>query len=289
MWSTILPATSLPEARSMPSRPGELFTSSTRGPCLLRMRSTPHTARFIARAADTATARAPSRFESIYRNAFINYEQGKDFRIAAPDADAATSPSLATTGPRRRLVVREHGVVRLDYAFFLAEAPEFLAEDPRRFRLESRGEQVPLQIKQLPGNPAVLDAGEWVQFYGQPLDDDPKTVLNTDNGGNEDLYELRDFSDDNVYFLTVANSQQPQMSSRAATPGVLTPPTHFETTARAEVDDEWLPLGGTDPWFWLPYLFEAVPLRTETVPLPGLVRSIAVGVAAEAAAWLAAS
>src|SRR6056297_2765022 len=58
MKPMIMPATSLPVAVSMPSRPGEELTSITRGPWLERSRSTPATFRPMMRAALTAVERS---------------------------------------------------------------------------------------------------------------------------------------------------------------------------------------------------------------------------------------
>lgn len=217
-----------------------------------------------------------SRFEAVYRRSFANYEQGRRFRVA-PEPTELPAPVVAggAETPRRRIVVREDGMVRLDYNLFLNEAPEFLSETLSSWRLDSRGVQVPLQIRQLPGDANLLEPGEWVAFYGQKFDEDPKTVLNADNGGNEDLYEVRDFTDDSVYFLSIDPGPQPEMTTREAAPAAGTPPTYFDTTAHVEVDDVFLPRGNEESWFWSPYVIETAPSRTDPVPLPGLLSGTA--------------
>ncbi len=215
---------------------------------------------------------ASTRFEPVYRRSFINYEQGRAFRLplAKTDLQVVAEATAGTEPDRRRIVVRQNGPLRLTYELFLAQAPEFLDDNPAKWKLTSDGEQVKLHIQQGGGNPNLLEPGEWVQFYGQAKDDEPASVLIADNGGNEDLYAVRDFTDDNVYFLSVEAATQPAMPTREAAPGIGTPPTFFNTTTHVEADAEFSPFGGEDPWFSEPVLTEIDNLRTESVPLPGL-------------------
>lgn len=222
------------------------------------------------------------RFEPVYRRAFVNYEQGRTFRLSGggsgprPVAPATRfEPAGGGETPVRRIVVREDGIVRLDHALFLAEAPEFLGYDLANWRLTSRGVQVPLQIEQSGVDPAALEAGEWIQFYGQGLDDEPEQVLNYDTGGLEDLYEVRDYSDENVYFLTVAGAPQPTMTERPASPGLFAPPADFPDTTHVEVNDVYFPLAGAGLEYWLPLLSESATTRSEFVPLPDLASTTA--------------
>lgn len=222
-------------------------------------------------ASDGVAEPASTRYEPVYRRSFINYEQGRAFRLPLPETElqAATEGTEVAGSELRRIVVHQSGPLRLTYELFLAQAPEFLDDNPVKWKLTSHGQQVKLHI-QNGGNPNLLEAGEWVQFYGQAHDDEPDSVLIADNGGNEDLYAVRDFSDDNVYFLTVESANQPAMPTREAAPGIATPPAFFNTTNHVEADDEFFPFGGADPWFSMPVLTEIDNLRTESVPLPGL-------------------
>jgi hypothetical protein len=213
------------------------------------------------------------RFESIYRDAFVNYEQSLLFRspseAALVEAEAAPTRTPKDAGtPRQRILVREHGLVRLDHARM--SGTDFLLHDLSTWRLTNRGVQVPLEIQD--DGDGILEPGEWVQFYGQALDDEPKTELNTDLPGTVDLYEARDFTDVNTYFLTVEAGPEPPMATRDGAPTMIrVPPDHFEHTARAEVDDAYRPLGAADPWYWLPTLFAgSADTRTDFIPLPGL-------------------
>ncbi len=228
----------------------------------------------------TGSPAAADRFESVYREAFANYAQGRQFRLdgEAAAAEAPVESRQATrnaAGPVRRLRVRENGPLRLDHGLLSLLAPEFLASDPRTWRLVNRGQAVPLHLRQLPGNDGALEPGEWVQVFGQALDDEPQTELSYEKPANpaENLYAARDFTDENAYFLTIEAGQQPAMTERDATPppsGV--PAASFTATAHVEVDSPSLffPLP-EELLFWTPFTNESSAARTEVVPLPGLV------------------
>jgi len=218
-------------------------------------------------------------FESAYRASFLNYEQGRSYRH--PDTGGAvreaTEVSRAGSTPRHKLFVRENGPLRLDYA--LLSPTGFLAHALDTWRLESQGESIPLSTND--DGDGVLEPGEWIQFYGQALDMEPKTVLNTDFVNTDtDLFEHRDFSDENVYFLTIDTPGQPAIPEEPAAPQfVLAPPVMVDSSVHVEVDDAFRPLGAADPWYWLPTLAATgVPTgsnpkpaeRTETVALPQL-------------------
>jgi len=235
-----------------------------------------------------ATPAEDPRFESLYRKAFVNYEQGRSFRVSATgssgDVSLAGSEGGAVDSPtaRQRIRIRANGVVRLDHAKMAAT--DFITEPLSTWKLSSRGVEVPLDVRDDDGDGLpeatdgndLLDPGEWVQFYGQALDFDPKTALNTSLNGIE-LWEYLDASDENVYFLTVEPGPRSRVATRdALPPHTLTPPASFTTVARAEVDDAWRPLGGADPWYWSPTLFQpGTSSRTDIVSLPGLASTTA--------------
>lgn len=216
-------------------------------------------------------------FEDVYRAAFLNYAQGSTFRIGNRPALAAVSaPSelAPLVGPRYRLKIRENGLLRLDFAAI--SATPFAGVPLSEWKLTSRGVEVPLQIHD--DGDGILESGEWVQFWGQALDDEPKTVLNTDVPGPDDIYEPRDFTDENTYFLVQEAGGRARVPALDATPtNVRVPPAEFTTIAHAEVDDTYRPLGGADPWYWGPSLCNNgncgvnQPGRTDSIALPGLL------------------
>jgi hypothetical protein len=224
-------------------------------------------------AGTSAAAPAPDpRYEDVYRKAFVNYAQGLLFRLPSTESTSFSSslaPSAALGGPRYEIRVRQSGVVRLDSARLTGTG--FPAEPISTWRLRSRGVEVPLQVND--DGDGVLEAGEWVQFWGQALDDEPKTVLDTDVPGNVDLWAYNDVTDENVYVLTAEPGPHARMATRASAPTFTrTPPTDFEAVVHREVDDAWRPLGAADPWSWNPVLQtgSATTQRTDDVALPGL-------------------
>jgi len=215
-------------------------------------------------------------FEDAYRKAFVNYDQSRYFRSSSAHSPSSTEPvsaigarSIAETTPRRRILVRDHGVIRLDEAQLLPTG--FLAYDLTTWRLTNRDVAVPWHTND--DGDGLIEPGEWIEFYGQALDDEPKTELNTDfPTSSNDLYEARDFTDVNTYFLTIDAPGQPTIAQVDATPTFTrTPPTQFRDLVHLEVDDAYRPLGAADPWYWLPTLSLTAPSREDTVALPGLV------------------
>ncbi len=217
---------------------------------------------------------AADRFEAVYRGALINYEQGRRFRLEEREA-ATLLVSRASAGSRdaarQRITISEDGLVRLDYNLLFDAG--FLDHDPANWKLTNRGVAIPLD--HVGDGDGTLEPGEWVQFYGQALDDEPKTVLNTDFPGTDvDLFEARDFTDKNIYFLTHEDEPQAVLQERDSTPThTRIPPDHFEAVAHEEIDDAFRPLGAADPWCWGPTLVStSTPdaSRSDVVQLPGL-------------------
>ncbi len=218
----------------------------------------------------TTSPRIDPRFEPIYRDAFENYAQGKSFRLSGnrePVSRAASSVSSSrAVGPIYKIKVRKDGVVRLDHS--LLSAAGFTAHDISLWRLNSRGVQIPLQIKDDGAVPDTLEAGEWVQFFGERLDHEPDFELNTDlPDRDDDLYQAADFSDENVYFLTVEAAPQAAMTTRDATPPLGTVESYFVETLHYEVDDFLRPLGGGDPWYSWPPVIGSTVESDRVVPL----------------------
>ncbi len=222
----------------------------------------------------TAEPRVDRVFESVYADSFANYEQGREFRLSRfrnkrGPAPAAATPDKART-PSLRITIRESGIVRLDHAAIgeTAIGGRAISE----WRLTCRGVPVPLEIHE--DGDDWLEAGEWVQFYGEPLLGEPKTILNHDfEEPRKDLYAAGDFTDDNVYILSLGESPPAPIESRDAAPGgVGDAPPYFEATVNVQQDNAYRPLGREDPWYWLPTLVatSSPTSRVETVELPGL-------------------
>jgi hypothetical protein len=225
------------------------------------------------------------RFEGLYREAFVNYSQGRSFRTSVAIApqevtELANTRSGGVDDPSARAKIRidAHGVVRLDHA--LMAGTDFIAEPLSTWKLTNRGVEVPLHVMDDDGDGMpeasdgndMLDPGEWVQFWGQRLDDEPKALLNADLGGEIDIWQANDFTDENVYFLTIESGPRTRMGVADALPThSRVPPADFEAVAHQEIDEAWRPLGGADPWYWGPTLFDdGANWRRDAVTLTGL-------------------
>ena len=212
------------------------------------------------------------RIEDLYRDMFANYGQGTTFRVESSPSSPFAAAAAPLVGPRYRVRVRANGPVRLDFARLTGTG--FETQPLSSYKLTDRGVEVPLLVFDANVNDQ-LDAADWVQFYGQALDDDPKTALNTFIFGGTSIYELRDFSDENVYFLTTEPGARSRLSTRNAPPDLSAPATKFDAIAHAETDNAFRPLGEADPWYWAPSqsnppVTGSAATRTQAVTLPGL-------------------
>jgi hypothetical protein len=141
----------------------------------------------------------------------------------------AAAPAAPLVGPRYRIRIRAYGIVRLDSAKLSGTG--FEAQPLSTYKLTERGVEIPLLVFDGNGNDQ-LDAGDSVEFYGQPLDDEPKTVLNTEFPGGASIYEARDFTDENIYFLTTEAGARSRLATRSAPPDLSAPAAKFDAIAR---------------------------------------------------------
>lgn len=216
-------------------------------------------------------------FEDLYRSAFVNYAQGRSFRLelASESVVRASSAGEASDGTAYRIRVRQHGPVRLGYATLAAT--DLATRPMSSWRLRCQGVEVPVEAFDADADDQ-LDPSDWIQFWGQALDEEGETRLDPATTGSFDLYEARDFSDENVYVLDSGSGARVRMDSRSADPTLTrTPPPDFRDVAIAEVDDLWRPLGGEDPWYWKPSLSAggSPKSRKDAVALPGLASTTA--------------
>jgi len=131
--------------------------------------------------------------------------------------------------------------VRLGYATLAAT--DLATRPMSSWRLRCQGVEVPVEAFDADADDQ-LDPSDWIQFWGQALDEEGETRLDPATTGSFDLYEARDFSDENVYVLDSSSGARVRMDSRSADPTLTrTPPPDFRDVAIAEVDDLWRPLG----------------------------------------------
>ncbi|ANM28918.1 hypothetical protein ABI59_03795 [Acidobacteria bacterium Mor1] len=220
--------------------------------------------------ARTAPA-AAGPFESIYRETFVNYAEARTFRasrqqIEATEEGVQAASLAAGSGPRQRIRTRVNGPVRLDFATL--NGTGFEAVPLSSYKLETQGVETPIQVFDQNGNDS-LEAGDWIQFWGEAMDDEAKTALRIDLPGQE-IFDYLDFNEDTVYFLTSEVGSRARLAELDAAPTFSrTPPTTVRATVRAEVDDAFRPLKDEDPWTWIPTQAATIS-REEDVTLPEL-------------------
>ncbi|MFQ5701652.1 MAG: hypothetical protein ACE5HU_07400, partial [Acidobacteriota bacterium] len=202
-------------------------------------------------------------FEEAYETAFINYDRNRSLRggpggapvvAGLSGAAAATAPPVGSrlfgsaATPVYRLIVREDGIYRLTYSYLLdpvtGVAPGLAGVDPATFKLMNKGVEVPIRV--VTAVAGTFAPGDFIEFFGEGLLDEPDLLLNFDFDTlgqplQPDIFQANDFTDENVYFLTVAAADQPAMPERPSAPAMRTPPDHFQATARVEVDDAYRP------------------------------------------------
>jgi hypothetical protein len=196
-------------------------------------------------------------FEKIYRNTFVNYEQGRFMRARqGPSSAVSTEGASIQNGfPVYKLDLSRDGIFRLTQAYLLdpnsGAAPGLAGADPRQFKLMNRGVEVPIFV-QGEGD-GVFGSGDYIEFYGQRLEG-PETLLNYDLGVLPNIYQYDDYGDRNVYWLSVdASGTRARIPVRSAPPNGGDPlEADFEETLRFEVDNLFLPTGQEDPFLMTP-------------------------------------
>jgi len=223
------------------------------------------------------------RFEEIYRRGLLNYDQASSFRLS-PAASSVSSldtplPEAETSGTVYKIALHRDGIYRISCSSAPScSVPDLLGQNPNSFRLRDRGVEVPMRVEG--GSDNSFDLGDTLEFYGESVKE-PFTVVNC--AAPEDptclvpIYEYNDVTDVNVYLLdATGETDRLRMSTVDGTPGGLSAEADFLDTAHVEVNDRFLPLGGHDPFYWIPTLTaDAVnsASRDISIPLPGISSS----------------
>ncbi len=245
-------------------------------------------AALTATAGSGAPGTYPDRnFEDSYRAAFVNYEQGRTFRVArgrsrhgapslsaspgtvaslsAPAAAAMTSPFSNATTPVYRIAVDTTGIYRLSQPYLVGAgtgvAPGLSGVDPRTFRLLNHGVEVPIRV--VGESDGTFDPADYVEFYGEGLLGEPAVVLNLDLDtiglpGFPDIYQANDVTDENIYFLFGEPGTRSRIPDLPGAVSGMPLAGDFTATVRREYNTVFAPLGVGDPFFQWP------PLRSNT-------------------------
>ncbi len=197
-------------------------------------------------------------YEDIYKQTLLNYEQAKNWRIPRKDdeqAKLAPSMSPSTQGLSYKIVVNKNGIYKMDYNYLLKAGIDTNTIDPRKIELRTSGKQVPIYVEGY--NDGKFDPDDYIEFYGMK---------------NNSIY-----TDDNVYWLSWATKENPNVKSWMMTvkdgkpQSGTTPPTAFKTTERFEVNNHYDPLKkiaseSVDHFFWRPFRGQD-PKYSKTIPI----------------------
>ncbi len=245
---------------------------------------------------NAAGAAHDPHFEASYEKAFVNYDEGKAYRSWAPtrrrsDATGFESSSAsassgrlhgaepsypatvplppaesifaAATTPIYRVVVTQGGIFRLSHAYLLdpgtGVALGLAGANPNTFKLANMGVEVP--IRTVTAVNGVFSSGDYIEFYGEGLTKEPKTLLNFDFDTIElafpDIYQANDFTDENVYFLFAEPGPRARIPDLTGTVnGALPVVNSFAETIHREIDTRFVPNGVDDPFYQFPFLFD---------------------------------
>jgi len=130
----------------------------------------------------------PSRGQNTLQKAILNYAIARQWR--QPRTPDRTGSTLRQTENRYKIYLDEDGIYKLDYAFFLEHEIDLSDVDPRTFRLQNRGEDVPIYVFGEADN--RFDPQDYLEFYGE-------RNRGTYNG---EFHEIDPYSDRNVYWLS---------------------------------------------------------------------------------------
>jgi len=215
-----------------------------------------------------------SHFEESYRSAFVNYEEGKRFRVkdqrarslastvSAPQTALSISPFTAAATPVYRVITKTNGIYRLTWSYLLdpttGVAPGLAGAAPSSFKVMNNGVEVPIRV--VDGGNGTFDPGDYIEFYGEGKLGEQKVVLNYHFDPNiypgfQDINQANDFTDENVYFLfgePGTRSRIPNLSGTVQ--GAFPTSTSFSETAHRELDNRFVPDGLNDPFYQGPSL-----------------------------------
>jgi hypothetical protein len=223
-----------------------------------------------------APRRADPHGEKLYEGSFLNSPAPGRAGSAKASRNSAEGSAVwleSSGGAAYKISVKQEGIYRIS----CSDVPScsiagLLGVDPATFRLRSHGVEVPLRI--LGGGDASFDPGDVLEFYGQPNPDTLTVVNCAPPSCPAPIYQSTDYTDTNVYLLDAPGSAgRVRMATLSAVPGALPAETSFLEKARAEVNDRFSPLGGNDPFYWLPTMTADATTsaaRDLSVPLPGL-------------------
>jgi hypothetical protein len=177
----------------------------------------------------------------------------------APGADApplsaqGEAGTAQITGPRWKMIVTQTGIYQLSWDYLQTAAPDLWSYldgvDPALIAVHNLGEELPIRVEDngsSGGGSAngVFDSGDYLEFYGQRLEWD---VFDPDE------FEDGDYSDTNVYWISLGTGPGARVAERPSAPTAGWPEVNtFQHTARYEGDSLFfgvIPEVGSTHWY----------------------------------------
>jgi len=177
---------------------------------------------------------ASPAYESLLKQTLINYDSLNRPAIGQSPSSGVITGEIGTADntPVLKIGVTEDGLYQLTHGDLTGAGFDLSGVDPRRLTLSNRGEELPIY---LPGQgDGLFDPGDVILFYGTAI--------------------TNIYTTENVYWLTIGDSNGQRMNPVDGTPGGADVPPHFPTTLHAEQNSfywQTMPNGaGQDHWFW---------------------------------------
>ena len=176
------------------------------------------------------------QFEPLYKNAILNYELAKGWRIEPKGEGSQFFRRVATTSASNnsyKIYIREPGIYVLDDSDLRNAGLDLSSMDPRRIVLTNHGVEIPIYV--YGEEDGRFDAGDYIEFYGT-------------------VYE-EDYGPYNVYWLSTGMSDGLRIERKDGSPSKTLPmPESFLYTAHEEKNElHWATFssaGTADTFFW---------------------------------------
>ncbi|MBI4722861.1 MAG: T9SS type A sorting domain-containing protein [Candidatus Stahlbacteria bacterium] len=192
-------------------------------------------------------------FENILSRYVVNYdvakywvrERGQEIsnvkaQNSPPEADQPPAENeIQLSGmPKYKILVREEGIYRVDYASLSQVAPEVTTIDPKTIKVLHCGFELPIVVKG--EEDGRFDSDDWFEFYA------------TRNEGKFSYLNL--YSDTNVYWVSFGGLSGARLVKESCPPKNASIPDNFHSLLHFEFDSIYQLFQSfpdtLDPWFW---------------------------------------
>lgn len=145
-------------------------------------------------------------FEEIYSKAFINYEQGKNYRAKKrifyyPQQDSFLQGTIY------KIKVDADGIYRMDYKYLKNAGIPVDSLDPRTFQIFNKDTEISIYVSG--EEDGRFDPSDYIEFYGEKMRPDPLRATE---------FEGADYTDDNVYWLSFGQQFGKRMQTNDVSP-----------------------------------------------------------------------